>query len=398
MVNTRSATAPPPSRVASPTNEKEENEMDSSGPSNIHTPNEDVVMTDENAKQTAEWEAEIARLEKQRTTALLRSRFEQLREEAKTGFVIPILPSRSVGDNLSAEDARIQALCKEEERLKVPAIPKYEGKTQAEYREFIRSCVKTFDMKRTIYRDELRQIQCAVAHLGRDSDAAWFRLEETNKPITWQKFSEWLLDELMPRDQRKFYMYRKYKNARQLKDQTVGEYITYFKNIESDIVMFSEEQRIHFLLHGLNQEIYTQLMYDTIPTNFSALCDKATQIESVKKKTANQGDKPEGGPRRTQSFSGQHRTSPYGRDGSRGRGRSQSGSERGDRRGGRGGGYRARGRSTGSPATGPNTVRGGRQQGAPREEVKCYNCQKLGHYANDCPEPDHKQQGNVRGQ
>ena len=62
----------------------------------------------------------------------------------------------------------------EEERLKVPAIPKYEGKTQAEYREFIKSCVKTFDMKRTIYRDELRQIQCAIVHLNCDPDVVWF--------------------------------------------------------------------------------------------------------------------------------------------------------------------------------------------------------------------------------
>ena len=75
---------------------------------NIHTSNEDVVMTDKNAKQTAKWEAEIARLEKQRTTALLRSRLEQLREEAKAGFVIPILPFRSVGDKvwLNAKNIR----------------------------------------------------------------------------------------------------------------------------------------------------------------------------------------------------------------------------------------------------------------------------------------------------
>ena len=140
-------------------------------------------MTDENAKQTAKWETKIAHLEKQRITALLRFRLEQLREEAKTGFVIPIFPSRSVGDNLSAEDARIQALCKKKERLKILVIFKYENKTQIEYREFIKSCVKIFDMKKTIYRDEFRQIQCAVAHLNRDPDAAWFRLEKINKSI-----------------------------------------------------------------------------------------------------------------------------------------------------------------------------------------------------------------------
>ena len=155
MVNIKNIIVPSPSRVASPTNEREKNEMDFFDLFNIHTFNEDVIMTDKNAKQTAKWKTKIAHLEKQRTTALLRFRFEQLRKEAKTGFVIPILPSRSVGDNFSAENARIQTLCKEKERFKIFVIFKYEDKTQVEYREFIRFCVKIFDMKRTIYRDEL---------------------------------------------------------------------------------------------------------------------------------------------------------------------------------------------------------------------------------------------------
>ena len=251
---------------------------------NIHIFNEDVIMTDENTKQTAKWEAEIARFEKQRITALLKSRLEQLKKKVKTGFVISIFPSRSVGNNFSAENARIQALCKEKKRFKILVISKYENKTQVEYREFIKSCVKIFDMKRTIYRDELRQIQCAIAYLGRDPDVAWFRLEEINKSIIWQKFSKWLLNELMSKNQRKFHMYQKYKNAKQLKDQTVNEYIIYFKNIELNIVTFSEKQRIHFFFHELNQKIYIQLMYNTIFINFNVLCDKAIQIESVKKK------------------------------------------------------------------------------------------------------------------
>ena len=52
-------------------------------------------------------------------------------------------------------------------------------------------------------------------------------------------------------------------------------------------------------------------MYNTIPTNFNVLCDKATQIESVKKKTANQNDKFKKGPKRIQSFFKQHKTSSY---------------------------------------------------------------------------------------
>ena len=123
----------------------------------------------------------------------------------------------------------------------------------------------------------------------------------------------------MSKNQQKFHMYQKYKNAKQLKNQTINEYIIYFKNIESNIVTFSEKQKIHFFFHELNQKIYIQLMYDTIFINFNVLCDKTIQIESVKKKTINQDDKPEEKPRKIQSFSEQHKTFPYGKNGNRSR-------------------------------------------------------------------------------
>ena len=42
-----------------------------------------------------------------------------------------------------------------------------------------------------------------------------------------------------------------------------------------------------------------------------------------------------------------------------------------------------------SPATGSNTIRGSHQDNEARDvsKIKRYNCQKKGHFANDCPEP-----------
>ena len=117
-----------------------------------------------------------------------------------------------------------------------------------------------------------------------------------------------------------------------MKNQTISEYIIYFKNIKSDIVTFNEKQRIHFFFHELNQKIYIQLMYDTILINFNVLCDKTTQIESVKKKTANQGDKFEEGPRKIQSFSEQHKTFSYGKSENKNQDHFQNESEKSDHR------------------------------------------------------------------
>ena len=202
----------------------------------------------------------------------------------------------------------------------------------------------------------------------------------------------------MSKNQWKFHMYWKYKNARQLKNQTINEYIIYFKNIESDIVTFSEKQRIHFFFHGLNQKIYIQLMYNTIFINFNVLCDKTTQIESIEKKTANQNEKPERESRRIQSFSKQQKTFSYDKNGSKNWNHSQNKNKKNDRRSGQRKKYHAQKRSTGSPITGLNMVKGERQQGVFKKKVKCYNCQKLKHYVNNCFESNHKQQKNIRKQ
>ena len=141
---------------------------------NIHIPNEDVVMIDKNTKQTTKWKTKIARFKKQRIIVLLRFRFEQLKKKVKSKFIISILLFKSVENNLNAKNARIQTLCKEKKCFKISVIFKYKNKTQIKYKKFIRFCVKIFDMKKTIYRDKLQQIQCAVAHLNRDPDAVGF--------------------------------------------------------------------------------------------------------------------------------------------------------------------------------------------------------------------------------
>ena len=201
MVNIKNITVPSSFHVASLTNEKKENKMNFFNLFNIHISNEDVVMIDKNAKQTTKWKTKIAHFKKQRITVLLKFRFEQLKKKIKTEFIIPIFLFRSVDDNLSVENVKIQALCKKKKRFKISVIFKYKNKTQVEYRKFIKFCVKIFDMKRTIYRDEFWQIQYAIAHLNRDSDVAWFQFEKTNKSIIWQKFLKWLLNKLMSKNQ-----------------------------------------------------------------------------------------------------------------------------------------------------------------------------------------------------
>ena len=130
--------------------------------------------------------------------------FWAIKKKVKTEFIISIFLFKSVEDNFNVENAKIQTLCKKKKCFKIFIIFKYKKKMQIEYRKFIKSYVKIFNMKKTIYRDEFWQIQCAVAHLDRDSDAAWFWLEEINKSIIWQKLLKWLLNKLMSKINKNF--------------------------------------------------------------------------------------------------------------------------------------------------------------------------------------------------
>ena len=48
----------------------------------------------------------------------------------------------------------------------------------------------------------------------------------------------------MPEGQRKLIMFRRFKNVKQLKDLSVSEFITYFKNLEVDLDEFTEGRRV----------------------------------------------------------------------------------------------------------------------------------------------------------
>ena len=51
----------------------------------------------------------------------------------------------------------------------------------------------------------------------------------------------------------------KIQKLKQSKNQIINKYIIYFKNIESNIVTFSEKQKIHFFFHELNQKVQHNL-------------------------------------------------------------------------------------------------------------------------------------------
>ena len=85
---------------------------------NIHISNENVIMIDKNTKQTTKWKTKIACFKKQWITVLLKFHFEQLKKKIKTEFIISIFLFKSVEDNFSVENIKIQTLYKKKNVLK----------------------------------------------------------------------------------------------------------------------------------------------------------------------------------------------------------------------------------------------------------------------------------------
>ena len=115
---------------------------------------------------------------------------------------------------------------------------------------------------------------------------------------------------------------------------------------------------------------------------------KPFKLNQSKKQTTNQGDKFKKELKRIQSFFKQHKTFLYDKN--------ENKNKKNDRRNNQRKKYCVRKRFTRSSITGPNMMKDERQQDAFKKKIKCYNCQKLKHYVNDCSESDHKQQKNIK--
>ena len=118
MINIKNIIISSSFHVTSFTNKKKKNKMNFLNFFNINIYNENVIMIDKNAKQTTKWKTKIARFKKQRITVLLKFRFEQLKKKTKTKFVISIFSFKSIENNLSAENTKIQTLYKKKNVLK----------------------------------------------------------------------------------------------------------------------------------------------------------------------------------------------------------------------------------------------------------------------------------------
>ena len=255
----------------------------------------------------------------------------------------------------------------------------YTAKTPRHHQEWVRECENVFDIMKREYRSEGSKIRYATQWLPFDTREAWNRKEAERNgkggPCTWHFFTEYLLDLIEDPTYRPFRSMQRYLGATQ-GDQLIQTFVTHLDQLERDIPQVSDELRYLILLCKMRIEVQQELLkVFPAPITRDGLVAAAARIEEGQRSLSTRPKRveaPAQGERKFSNYRGQYRGSERSRGTSRplpGRnvpptsGRSQPHSE--------------------ANRTQP-TSRGGGVAPDHLSQVKCYACNKMGHYANTC--------------
>ena len=163
-----------------------------------------------------------------------------------------------------------------------------------------------------------------------------------------------------------------YADATQRSGQSVRDFDAYLNSLEAQMLPYSEEQRTSHFFTKLRPELRAAVTdVQTVPTRRNELVSLATRLENNRK-------------RRNPASRGNHTSSQE--------------NNRGGKSGGSGSNTNSNPKQQGAgqtPAQRNKSTKGSKPKGQAdkkaKEEhlktVQCYNCNEMGHYANNCPHP-----------
>jgi hypothetical protein len=207
---------------------------------------------------------------------------------------------------------------------------------------------------------------------------AWLRHEKESGEVTWEDFKQMLRDLLQDPVTRALSQGLRYDRAQQRTGQTVQQFVNYLDELEAELEPYSDGHRKQHLLAKLRPELRRALgNYQELPATRTQVINLAIQLEANMEK-GTKGitlvDRTQAGQSQKQQSGGQP-TKPHGQ---RPRGKSserkQVGTPQADK-------PRQSGSNRPQSGGAAQTFRG-----TPLKFITCYQCNKKGHYANDCPD------------
>lgn len=282
--------------------------------------------------------------------------------------------------------------------LKGKTPDEYWGENHQELDMFIRQCEQNFRIDKCT-EDETR-VAFAGSYCRGTPQTQWEEYEkrpEHREPhvITWDDMKKELRRQLGEEHVYIDEMYDKWHRATQGPSQTGKQFGAYLQSLRTNLLDIdsvgapNETQLIHRMRQGLRTEIRAALYRNpAVPKDWPTFLEAVARAESslhlehkstshASKHASHNKETHAGKP--TESNNG-HSNSHNSR-GTSTRGNSQ-GQSRG--RGGRGGHRGGRVSNNGTPASGVNNI--SHSNPGDRSKDTCFNCNKVGHWSNECPD------------
>lgn len=289
----------------------------------------------------------------------------------------------------------VSAALRMESALKVSDPPLYEGKNIKEHDHFHRHCETVFRLKPVTYTAESTRVTWASSFFrGRPSDL-WARYEKENGQdhILWEAFVDLLLDWVQTPANRHLAVAEKFEACVQLPSQDVRGFSLYLQSLEDKLPEYSETHKKQHFLTKLRPELRRGIMsMEHVPETREDMIEAAARIEENLKQDKNEkrsrtGNAPPTGA--ASSSGGQQPRAPK---------TASTGTVNAPPKAG----------ATGAAATSPNSLPLPSRSNLPstdKSKIKCFGCQKMGHYRTECKEPavrsatvKDKKAGNGQGQ
>jgi len=263
---------------------------------------------------------------------------------------------------------------KAEAAIRVVAPNTYEGRSIQEHSEFFRKCETVFRLKPRTYGAEATKVTWAASYFGRQRAAQWQRHEKSaGEDVTsWEEFRSLTLDWVQSKTSRQTSVAEKYERATQNSTQDVRGFAVYLQSLEDELAPYSEAHRLTHMLVKIRPDIRRAIVsLEHQPTTVDELIESASRVEENLRAAGAE-------PRRLGNPLPSTNKPQEGRRNETGE---RYASSQNPQLRQQGAGY--------VPSTAPNTTplanRGPRPQ-VDLSKIKCYNCQKFGHYSSSCPD------------